>query len=133
MSLKQFPSHGKFSLESDLRHEIKDPVAFRDIPPRLKADVFDVNKSWRMMREKKKVVDSENVAVAGFKNMTRTDAARIAAAAGLSITKDFSSMYCVCVCVCVCVHVCVFTGENKYKQVRANIHVRKHAHLHTDI
>ena len=90
MSLKQFPSHGKFSLESDRRLQIKDPEAFHEIPPRLTATVFDVNRSWKVMREKKKVVDGQNVALSGFKRMSRNDAARIAQAAGVRVTADFS-------------------------------------------
>ena len=90
MSLKQFPSHGKFSQESDRRHEFKDPEGFRAIPPRLKAEVFDVNRSWKMLRQKKKAVQGENVALSGFKGMNRNDAARLAAAAGVRLSADFS-------------------------------------------
>ena len=90
MSLKQFPSHGKFSLESDRRLQIKDPAAYNAIPPRLSATVFDVNRSWKLMREKKKVVESQNIALPGFKSMSKNDAARIAQSAGVRVTADFS-------------------------------------------
>jgi hypothetical protein len=90
MSLKQFPSHGKFSQESDRRHEFKDPEGFAAIPQRLKAEVFDVNRSWKMLRAKKKTVQGDATASSGFKGMNRNDAARFAAAAGVRLSADIS-------------------------------------------
>ena len=52
--------------------------------------MFDVNRSWKMLRQKKKAVQGENVALSGFKGMNRNDAARLAAAAGVRLSADFS-------------------------------------------
>jgi hypothetical protein len=97
MSLKQFPSHGTFSKESDERAaaEKRQQLAARgqqheDDPyhghgPRLTAAVFNVEQAWDMLDEKKQHLQVESEDTSGMDQMNRNEAARVAAAAGVKI------------------------------------------------
>ena len=98
MSLKQFPSHGTFSKEADLRlaaerrhepggkgdkGELEDP--YHGHGPRLTAAVFNVEQAWDMLDLKKEHMEVTSEDVSGMEAMNRNEAARVAAAAGVKI------------------------------------------------
>ena len=97
MSLKQFPSHGTFSKEADLRlaaerrhepggkgdKELEDP--YHGHGPRLTAAVFNVEQAWDMLDLKREHMEVESEDVSGMEAMNRNEAARVAAAAGVKI------------------------------------------------